>query len=114
MENVINKVTLSGFTGADLDVREFGKGKKVARVNLAVNEFFRSANGEEVKKTQWFTLVFWNGKATMAEEQIKKGSRLTIEGRLNNNVYEAKDGTRRYSTDVVVEQLISVNKTKDE
>ncbi|MFD1629209.1 single-stranded DNA-binding protein [Pseudopedobacter beijingensis] len=114
MENVINKVVLSGFAGADVEVKAFGKGKKMARVNLAINEFFRSANGEETKKTQWFTLVFWNAKATMAEEQIKKGSRLTIEGRLNNSVYESKDGVKRYATDIVVDALTLLDKSKDQ
>lgn len=103
MENLNNKVVLSGFVGADADFREFGKKGKMARVNLAVNESYHNANGEEVKKTQWFSLVFWNAKAAEAQLQIKKGTKLSIEGRLNNNIYEAKDGTKRYSTDIIVE-----------
>ncbi|ADY53629.1 single-strand binding protein/Primosomal replication protein n [Pseudopedobacter saltans DSM 12145] len=105
MENVINKVILSGFTGTDVNVKDFGKNKRMARVSLAVNESYRTTNGEEVKKTQWFTLIFWNAKATLAEEQIKKGTKLTVEGRLNNNIFEAKDGTKRYTTDIVVDDI---------
>lgn len=113
MENVINKVTLSGFTGTDVSVKDFGKNKRMARVSLAVNESYRTSGGEEVKKTQWFTLIFWNAKAAMAEEQIKKGVRLTVEGRLSNSIYEAKDGTKRFATDIVVEELTLLHKAQD-
>ena len=109
MENVSNKVSLSGFAGTDVVVKDFGKNKKMARVNLAVNESYRNTMGEEVKKTQWFALVFWNAQANLAEEQIKKGTKLAVEGRLNNNIYEAKDGTKRYTTDIVVEELKVAN-----
>jgi single-strand DNA-binding protein len=106
METVNNKVTLTGFAGADAIVKTFGKSQKLARVNLAVNEYFKGANGEEVKKTQWFNLLFWNTKANIAEEQIKKGTRFTIEGRLQTNTYDAKDGTKRYTFDIVVNEVM--------
>lgn len=105
MENVVNKVTLVGLAGSDAELRVLSGNQKVARVNLAVNENYRNAAGEEVKKTQWFNLVFWNAKADAAAEQIKKGSRLTIEGKLQTGSYEAKDGTKRYTTDIVVNEL---------
>ena len=106
MENVVNKVTLVGFAGSDVEVKVISGNQKLARVNLAVNEYYRNAAGEEVKKTQWFNLTFWNAKADLAEEQIKKGTRLTIEGRLQTGSYEAKDGTKRYTTDIVVNEMV--------
>lgn len=102
MENVTNKVVLSGFTGGDAEIKVLSGNQKLARVNLAVNEHYRNAAGEEVKKVQWFTLTFWNAKAEFAEAQIKKGMHLRIEGRLHNGSYEAKDGSKRYTTEVVV------------
>ncbi len=105
MENVVNKVMLSGFAGSDAEVRNFSNNQKVARVNLAVNEQFRTSNGEDMKKTQWFSLTFWNAKADIAEAKIKKGVRLSIEGRLQTGNYEAKDGTKRYTTEVVVNEV---------
>lgn len=111
MENVSNKVVLSGFAGADVMVKDFGKNGKMARVNLAVNENYRNAKGEDVKTTQWFSLLFWNAKASEAQEMIKKGTRLSIAGRLSNNIYEAKDGTKRYSTDIVVDEIEVVSAT---
>jgi len=105
MESAINKVVLSGCAGADAEVRVLGN-QKLAKVNLAVNEYYKNTSGEEVKKTQWFTLTFWNAKADIAEAQIKKGTRLTIEGRLQTGSYEAKDGTKRFTTDIVVNEAV--------
>jgi len=106
MENVINKVILSGCAGSDAELKTVGGNSKLARVNMAVNETYRNGAGEEVKKTQWFSLTFWGAKADMAELKIKKGTRFTIEGRLQNNNYEAKDGTKRYSTEIVVDEIV--------
>ena len=106
MESAINKVVLSGFAGADAEIKNLSGNQKLARVNLAVNEYYKNASGEEVKKTQWFTLTFWNAKAELALAQIKKGTRLTIEGKLQTGSYEAKDGSKRFTTEVVVNDLI--------
>lgn len=105
MENVVNKVVLSGCAGSDAEVRMIGENLKLAHVNLAVNESFVNSSGEEVKKTNWFTLTFWNAKADLAESHIKKGTRFTVEGKLQNNNYEAKDGTKRYTTEIVVSEV---------
>lgn len=106
MENVSNKVVLSGFAGADTELKMVGNNQKLARVNLAVNEYYKNFAGEEVKNTQWFTLTFWGAKAELAAEQIKKGTRFSIEGRLSNNSYEAKDGSKRYITEIVVNDFL--------
>lgn len=106
MENVTNKVVLSGFAGADAEVKVLGGNQKLCRVSLAVNESYRSTAGEEVRKTQWFTLTFWNAKADLAVEKIKKGTPLTIEGKLQTGSYEAKDGSKRFTTDIVVNEFV--------
>ncbi|RZK10783.1 MAG: single-stranded DNA-binding protein [Flavobacterium sp.] len=105
MENVVNKVILSGCAGADAEVKNFPDQQKLASVNLAVTEHFKNSLGEDIRKTQWFTLTFWNAKADIAETQIKKGTWFSIEGRLNTNNYEAKDGTKRYANDIVVSDI---------
>ncbi|WP_316771917.1 single-stranded DNA-binding protein [Pedobacter frigiditerrae] len=105
MENVVNKVVLSGFAGSDAELKVVSGNQKLARVNIAVNESYKNGAGEEVKKTNWFSLTFWGAKADIAELKIKKGTRFTIEGRLQNNNYEAKDGSKRYITDIVVDEV---------
>ena len=111
MENPSNKVQLTGFVGSDAEVKNLSGNQKLARVNLAVNEHFKSATGEDVKKTHWFSLTFWNSKADEAEAKIKKGVLLSIEGKLQSGSYEAKDGTKRYTTDIVVNEF-SIKETE--
>lgn len=106
MESAVNKVVLTGFAGADAEVKMLASNQKLAKVNLAVNEYFKNAAGEEVKKTNWFNLTFWGTKADVAEAQIKKGTRLTIEGKLQTGTYTAKDGSKRYTTDIVVQEVL--------
>ncbi|MCX2474005.1 single-stranded DNA-binding protein [Pedobacter sp. MC2016-05] len=72
MESAITKVVLSGFAGADADFKNLSGNQKLAKVNLAVNEYFKNSSGEEVKKTQWFNLTFWNAKAELPLAQIKR------------------------------------------
>ncbi|MDQ0640786.1 single-strand DNA-binding protein [Pedobacter sp. W3I1] len=105
MESAVNKVVLSGFAGADAEIKTFGN-QKLARVNLAINETYRNSAGEEVKKVQWFNLTFWNAKAEIAEAQVKKGTGLTVEGRLQANSYDGSDGKKRYSVDIVVSDVV--------
>lgn len=112
MENLSNKVVLSGFAGSDTELKTVGNNQKLARVNVAVNEYYKNYAGEEVKNTQWFTLTFWGAKAELAAEQIKKGTRFSIEGRLNNNSYETKEGTKRYATEIVVSDFLVATKAE--
>jgi len=105
MESATNKVILSGFAGTDAEVKILSENQKLAKVNLAVHENYRNTSGEEVKKTQWFNLVFWNAKADFAETNIKKGTQLTIEGKLQTGNYVAKDGTKRYTLDILVNEI---------
>ncbi|HEY1024655.1 MAG TPA: single-stranded DNA-binding protein [Sphingobacteriaceae bacterium] len=100
-----NKVHLIGFAGSDPEVREVGNNQKVARVSIAVHEGYRNSQGEYVPQTQWHKLVLWNKQAEIAEQLVHKGTAFAIEGRLNSNSYTAKDGTKRYVTEVVVSEL---------
>ena len=105
MESAVNKVVLSGFAGADAEVKIVGN-HKIAKVNVAINESYKSTTGEETKKVNWFNLIFWNAKAELAEAQIKKGTGLTIEGRLEAVVYNGKDGKKHYVTNIVVNEVM--------
>jgi single-strand DNA-binding protein len=105
MESAVNKVVLSGFAGADAEIKNFGS-QKLAKVNLAINENYRNSSGEEVKRVQWFNLIFWNAKAELAEAQVKKGTALTIEGRLQTNSYDGADGKKRYAIEIVVGDIV--------
>ena len=105
MNNLRNSVRLVGFAGSDLIVTRFENDKKVARVSVAINEYFRTKTGEESKQTQWFNLVFWNAKADEAVNVIKKGAEIAVEGKLVSQIYTTKDGQKRYTTEIVVQNV---------
>lgn len=105
MNNLRNSVRLVGFAGSDLNVTSFENNKKVARVSVAINEHYKTKTGEVSKQTQWFNLVFWNGKAEEAVKLIKKGAEVAVEGKLVSQIYTTKDGQKRYTTEVVVHDV---------
>lgn len=102
--NVLNSIVLTGRAGADAIVKNYGS-QKQARFNLAVNEYHKNQQGEIIKKTNWFTITLWNGHAEVAEKEIKKGNKITVLGKLQANVYDAEDGTKRYTTNIHVNEL---------
>lgn len=110
MITVKNSVRLVGFAGSDPEVREIGNSQKVARVSIAINESYRNGRGEQVEQTQWHRLVMWNKQAEKAQELVRKGTQFVVDGRLSSGSYIAKDGTKKYVTEVVVEDLQLVEK----
>jgi len=105
MNNLRNSVRLVGFAGSDLNVTSFENNKKVARVSVAINEYYRTKTGEESKQTQWFNLVFWNKKVDDALRLIRKGAEIAVEGKLVSQIYTTKDGQKRYTTEIVVHDV---------
>ncbi|MCB0764028.1 MAG: single-stranded DNA-binding protein [Flavobacteriales bacterium] len=102
MNTLKNRVNLIGNLGFDPEVREVAKGRKVARLSLATNDSYRNAQGERVTDTQWHTIVAWGATADAVERMLRKGSPVALEGRLVHRSYETKDGTKRYVTEVVM------------
>ncbi len=102
MNTLKNNVRLIGNLGADPEVREVAKGRKVARLSVATNEHYRNAEGDQVTDTQWHTVVAWGRTAEQVEMILRKGAMVTLEGRLVHRSYDAKDGTKRYITEVVM------------
>jgi len=105
MENTKNSVRLTGFAGIDPVVINFANEKRMARISIAVNEFYKNTAGEAVNQTQWFNLIFWNQKVELVENIIKKGSLFSVEGKLNTQIYTDKKGEQRYATEIVVNTI---------
>lgn len=104
MSSSKNYVCLLGNAGAGPEVSTIPSGTKVARVNLATNEYFTSKDGEKQQNTEWHRLVFWGKLADVAGSYIKKGSLIEVDGKLQTRSWE-KGGERRYTTEVVVKEL---------
>ena len=105
-----NKVQLIGNLGNAPEIKNTDSGKKVARFSMATNESYKKENGERVTETQWHNLVAWGKVAELAEQYLNKGSEIAIEGKLTHREYTDKDGVKRYITEVVVNEILMLDK----
>lgn len=99
---MINKVLLIGNAGNDPEVRTIESGSTVARVSLATNESYKDKEGNWQIQTEWHNLILWRDLAERARDQVKKGSTLYVEGKIQNRKYTDKDGVEKSVTDIVV------------
>lgn len=105
MAGSVNKVILIGNLGADPEIRRTQDGKPIANLNIATSESWRDRNsGERKEKTEWHRVVIFNeGLCKVAEQYLKKGSTVYVEGQLQTRKWQDKDGQDRYSTEVVLQ-----------
>ncbi|MBM3521059.1 MAG: single-stranded DNA-binding protein [Alphaproteobacteria bacterium] len=105
MAGSVNKVILVGNLGRDPEVRHTQDGKPIVNLSLATSESWRDRNtGERKEKTEWHRVVIFNENlAKVAEQYLKKGSTVYIEGQLQTRKYTDKDGQEKYSTEVVLQ-----------
>lgn len=104
MAGSVNKVILVGNVGKDPEIRRTQDGKPIANITLATSESWRDKNsGERKEKTEWHRIViFSEGLCKVAEQYVKKGSKLYIEGSLQTRKWTDKDGVEKYSTEIVL------------
>jgi single-strand DNA-binding protein len=105
MAGSVNKVILVGNLGKDPDVRHTQDGKAIVNLSLATTDSWRDkASGERKEKTEWHRVVIFNENiAKVAEQYLKKGSQVYIEGQLQTRKWTDKDGVEKYSTEVVLQ-----------
>ena len=102
----LNKVMLIGNLGADPEMRYTPTGKAVTTFRMAVNRTWRDqASGEQQKDTQWFNIVTWEQLAEFCSRYLSKGRLVYVEGRLQTRSWDAPDGTKRYMTEVVAQEI---------
>lgn len=102
----VNKVILVGNLGADPEVRYLPSGDAVANIRLATTDRYKDkASGEFKEVTEWHRVAFFGRLAEIVNEYLKKGSAVYIEGRLRTRKWQAQDGTERYSTEIVADQM---------
>jgi len=109
----VNKVMLLGNLGRDPEIRFTPKGTKVANLSVATSRRWKDKQSDELKEaTDWHRVVLWGKQADVAEEYLKKGSLVHIEGRLQTRSWTDNDGNKRYSTEVVARRLQLVGKAE--
>ena len=112
-QQIKNRVQLMGNLGKDPDVREFEGGRRLARFSVATNEKFTYGDGLTKDETQWHSVVAWGRVAEKAAQQLRKGSKLSLEGRLVHRVYETKEGQKRYVTEVVMNSFVAIEQQEE-
>src|ERR1700739_1019491 len=100
MAGSVNKVILVGNLGADPEIRRTQDGRPIANLRIATSETWRDKNsGERKEKTEWHRVVIFNeGLCRIAEQYLKKGSKVYLEGQLQTRKWTDKDNIERYST----------------
>ena len=102
----VNKVILVGNLGADPEIRYLPSGDAIANIRLATTDRYKDkASGEFKEATEWHRVAFFGRLAEIVGEYLKKGSSVYIEGRIRTRKYQAQDGTERYSTEIVADQM---------
>ena len=109
MNTLRNSVRLVGNLGMDPEVKVFDTNKKLARLSIATNDSYKNDKGERVTDTQWHNLVFWGAQAKLAEDFLKKGDEVAIEGKISNRSYVDKDGIKRYTNEIVVNEFLKIS-----
>ena len=107
MAGSVNKVILIGNLGADPEVRHLNSGDPVVNLRIATSESWRDKNtGERRERTEWHSVVIFNENiAKVAEQYLKKGAKVYIEGQLQTRKWQDQSGSDRYTTEIVLQKF---------
>ncbi len=97
----VNKVILVGRLGRDPETRYTSGGQAVANFSVATDESYKDRNGERQKRTEWHKIVVWGKQAEIAQQYLKKGALVFIEGRIQSREWQDKEGQKRTSFEIV-------------
>jgi single-strand DNA-binding protein len=106
-------VILIGNLGREPDLQYLEGNIAVAKFPLATTETYKDKNGALVSQTEWHTVVLWRGLADLAQKYLHKGSLVYIEGRIRTRNWEDKDKNKRFSTEIVGDNLVMLDKRKE-
>jgi single-strand DNA-binding protein len=107
MAGSVNKVILVGNLGTDPEIKRLNSGDAVANLRIATSETWRDKNsGERKERTEWHQVVIFNdGLVKVAEQYLKKGAKVYIEGQLQTRSWDDQSGQKRYATEIVLQRF---------
>jgi len=109
----VNRVTLIGNLGRDPDLQYIEGNIPVVKFPLATTEAYKDKSGQMMSQTEWHNVVLWRGLAEIAHKFLHKGSFVYIEGRLRTRSWEDRDQVRRFSTEIVADNMVMLDRKKD-
>ena len=101
----VNKAILIGRLGKDPEMKYTSSGKAVCNFSLATTERFKGQDGQQKESTTWHNIVVWGKPAEIIKEYMSKGREIYLEGRISNRSYDDKDGNKKYTSEVVVQNF---------
>jgi single-strand DNA-binding protein len=101
----VNKVILVGNLGNDPELRTIPSGSSVCEFRMATNESWKDRNGQRQERTEWHRIVVWGNRAEVCSKYLSKGRQVYLEGRLRTRSWEDKDGNKRYTTEIVANDV---------
>ena len=110
----VNKVILIGNLGKDPEVKYLESKVPVANFSLATNSTWKDKEGNRKEHTEWHNIVVWRGSAKFAEEYLRKGDKVYIEGKLRTRSWEDKDNIKRYTTEIIGDTLTKLSGKREE
>lgn len=110
MNTLRNKVQLIGRLGQDPEILNFEDGNKMAKFSLATDDSYKDKNGQKIVRAYWHNIIVKGGLVKVVENYVTKGQEVAIEGKLTNRSWEDKDGNKRYTTEVVCNELLMLGK----
>ena len=111
----LNKAMIIGNLGRDPEMRYTPNGQAVTQFTVAVNRNYKGQSGEWQEETEWFRVVVWGQQAERAAEYLRKGNKVYIEGRLQTRQWEDQSGQKRYTTELVANQVTNLERrSRDE
>jgi single-strand DNA-binding protein len=110
--NGVNKVILVGTVGKDPEVRHLENGSVVANFSLATNESYKDKMGQKIENTEWHDLELWEGLAKVAEQYVKKGSTLYVEGKMKKDTWQNDQGGNRSRIKIRVQNMTMIGSAK--
>jgi single-strand DNA-binding protein len=114
MAGSVNKVILIGNLGKDPEVRVLENGAKLARFPIATSESYQDKqSGERRDITEWHNIVVWRGLADIADNYLKKGSKVYIEGKIKSSTWQDETGNTRYNTEIVADNFTMLSSKQE-
>ncbi len=106
----LNKAMIIGNLGRDPEMRYTPNGQSVTQFTVAVNRNFKGSDGEWQEETEWFRVVAWGQTGERAAENLRKGVKVYVEGRLQTRNWEDQTGNKRYTTELVADRVVSLER----
>lgn len=110
MNALRNKVQLIGRLGQDPEIITFNDGNKMAKFSLATDDSYKDKKGQKVERAYWHNIIVKGGLVNVVENYVNKGQEIALEGKLTNRSWDDKDGTKRYVTEILCNELLMLSK----